>query len=113
MKNSILSIILISIASVFFGCNNRTCEDYANNFRKEKYLFCIKKKYLENRFEVFEGINQKGELEIFHKTKIINLFKAAEIGDTIRKDYGTTKVILCKKMRTDTFPMTCRGKVVN
>jgi hypothetical protein len=108
MSNKLIFLVLI------FGCaHSPTCFDYCDKeIRKDKYNFCINKKYYENRYCMLEGFNSKGLIEKPKTHFGLEVYNAAEIGDTIKKISGKTEIILVKKDTTIIFPCLCGGMIV-
>ncbi|HWZ21968.1 MAG TPA: hypothetical protein VNW06_04905 [Cytophagaceae bacterium] len=109
---------LFSIAVVIYiimNQGNMTCESYAQEFRNKEYYMIIKNKnkYSDDRHIYIEGencINHKREE--FAESGQYNLYEQAKIGDTLKKQKGSTMILLMNKKNRLEFKYICKGKEI-
>ncbi|MET3877633.1 hypothetical protein [Chitinophaga sp. OAE865] len=108
-----IKILFVLYITLLLGTCD-TCKKYANNeLRPQSFHFAMKEKHIEEvKVKVLTGKNKDGKNEMFRSIGFLNLFDAAEVGDTIVKKAGETFVYLIKKDTVLTFKYYCNGEVV-
>lgn len=100
--------IIVILGIVLFAKCGPTCKDFIErDFRPKEYHFVILKKDFSTRNIIFYGKNEFGNLDTFSECGWVNLYEAANIGDSIKKQKGKTIIYLIKKDTVIEFPCYC------
>jgi len=106
IKRKIIVQLLIGI--VFFSNCGPTCQEFVErDFRKKEYDLIILGKDYSTRDVIFYGRNVSGKLDTFKETGYGDIYNAANIGDSIKKQKGKTIIYLVKKDTIIEFPCYC------
>lgn len=101
------SIIIIFLHS----CLN--CQTYADEFRKKQYFFQVERKYIRNgRCYTLTGNGINNRPDTFSESGYSDLYNGTQVGDTLRKEFNKTQVVLIKKDTTLIFSYSCDGRVI-
>ena len=74
----------------------------------------VQKKYIKQRKEInFEGIDSTGKQVLFHEIGFSELYDMVEIGDTMRKELGTSNIKLFRKDTCLVYRWNCDGRRVD
>jgi hypothetical protein len=114
MKYAAFSILSIPFFFALFlstSCEN-TCTMYVEKYHRNLNLhFCLSEKKEKDRYFIFIGTNSSGQTEIFESEGWSDMYKMAEIGDSIRKDSTKNNILLIKHDTVINYPCYCNGRV--
>ena len=115
MKKNTLIIFSLIIFNSFLlnSCtNSNICKNYVENvFRKQNYDLKIIDKYSYDRYYRIIGISKNGQKDTTEEGAVRDdLFKQAEIGDTLLKESGKLELYLKKRDTIIEYPCYCNGK---
>lgn len=105
-----LTLILAALIPIM-SCND--CFYHAKQFEKRQFEMIIKKKYIKYGKQTdFEGVDLNGKRALFDEVGFWELYEMAEIGDTMRKELGTSNIKLCRKDTCLVYRWECNGQIV-
>lgn len=104
--------LILALVMLTTSCND--CLYHAKQFEKRQFEMIIKKKYIKYGKQTdFEGVDLNGNRALFDEVGFWELYDMAEIGDTMRKELGTSNIKLCRKDTCLVYRWECDGRRVD
>ena len=103
---------ILAISMLIMSCND--CLYYAKKFRARQFEMVVHKKYIRYQKQLnFEGLDSTGKEVSFEVVGLSELYDMVEIGDTMRKELGTSNVKLFRKDTCLVYRWNCGGRRVD